>query len=96
MGGRVTGVLFDAAEQHVLGLEVTGSDLARRFLPWVAATSGDGGLVIGSPMLLVESCDAYLERGAVLVRDAEAFGILLSRLHSRDVSTGLVAGMEPT
>ena len=34
--GTVTGVVFDAGRERVLGLEVAGRDGVRRFSPWVA------------------------------------------------------------
>ena len=74
--GHVTGVLLDATESRALGLEVTSPDLARRFLPWIAGRVTDGVLDAESSLLLVDSADSYVERGAVLCCDPERLGEL--------------------
>jgi hypothetical protein len=76
--GHVTGVLLDAAETQALGLEVTSPDLARRFLPWVAGSVVDGVLETDSALLLVDSAESYVDRGAAVCRDAEQLGHLVA------------------
>ena len=69
--GTVTGVVFDAGRERVLGLEATGRDGVRRFLPWVAVELAGDGTAIGSPLVLVDTgeLDGYARLGAVVVRD---------------------------
>jgi hypothetical protein len=68
--GCVSGVLLDASESRAIGLEVTSPDLVPRFLPWVAASfDGDGRIDAYSVFLLSDSCEPYLEQGAVICRD---------------------------
>jgi hypothetical protein len=68
--GHVTGVLVDEAHAEAIGLEVTSrEDARRRFLPWVAATLIGRELVSPSSLLVVDSCDPYLRRGASICRD---------------------------
>lgn len=78
LGGHVSGVLIDGGETHAIGLEVTSVDRARRFLPWVAAHFADGVVDADSPFLLVDSADTYLDRGAIVKRDAEELGQLVA------------------
>lgn len=69
--GTVTGVYGSEGFGRAIGLEVTGPDRRRRFLPWVASTF-DGEVVrVRSALLLVETGerDAYMRLGAVLARD---------------------------
>jgi hypothetical protein len=88
--GHVTGVLVDP-DQRAIGLEVTSVDSDRRFLPLVAATLSDGVVSVASPLLLVESCDAYIARGATICRDLACLEDLRATA-SAAVSTVLVAG----
>ena len=70
--GHVSGVLPDASESCPLGLEVTAPDATPRFLPWVAAAFDDDGRIDAhSAFLLSDSCEPYLEHGAVLTREQE-------------------------
>ena len=70
--GYVSGVLLDASESRALGLEIMSPDLVPRFLPWVAAAFDDDGRIDAhSAFLLIDSCEPYLEHGAVLTRDQE-------------------------
>jgi hypothetical protein len=86
--GHVSGVLLDAAETHVLGLEVTSEDRVRRFLPWVAAHFANGAIDTDSALMLVDSADTYVERGALVKRDPEELGQLVAD------ARGFVAGAE--
>jgi hypothetical protein len=67
----VTGVVFDARWERLLGLEATGRDGVRRFLPWVAVELHDGIVAVGSPFVLVDTgeLDGYVRLGAMVVRD---------------------------
>jgi hypothetical protein len=69
--GTVTGCVCDARWERLLGLEVTGADGIRRFLPWVAVELREGMVGIGSSLLLVDTgeLDGYVRLGAVVVRD---------------------------
>ena len=87
--GHVTGVLVEAMGSPI-GLEVTDAALVRRFLPLVAAHTGSGIVKVASALLLVDSCDAYVDRGAVLCRDAACFSEL-ARARG-DVSHSVAAG----
>jgi hypothetical protein len=67
--GDVTGVLLDKPDGSPIGLEVTSATAERRFLPWAVANAGAEGIVeVPSALLLVDSCDAYVTRGAVICR----------------------------
>lgn len=80
--GTVTGVVFDAGRERVLGLEATGRDGVRRFLPWVAVELAGNGTAIGSPLVLVDTgdLDGYARLGAVIVRDSlQLAGVDVSR-----------------
>lgn len=69
--GTVTGVVFDAGRERVLGLEVAGRDGVRRFLPWVAVELVGNATAIASPLVLVDTgeLDGYARLGAVVVQD---------------------------
>ena len=69
--GTVTGVVFDARRERVLGLEVACRDGVRRFLPWVAVELVGNATAIASPLVLVDTgeLDGYARLGAVVVRD---------------------------
>ncbi len=70
--GYVSGVLLDASESRALGLEIMSPDRAPRFLPWVAVAFDDDGTIDAhSAFLLIDSCESYLQHGAVLSRDQE-------------------------
>ena len=70
--GYVSGVLLDASESRAIGLEIMSPDLVPRFLPWVAARfDGDGSIDAYSVFLLIDSCEPYLEQGAVICRDQD-------------------------
>ena len=70
--GYVSGVLLDASDSRAIGLEVMSPDRVPRFLPWVAARSdGDAGIDAYSVFLLSDSCEPYLEQGAVICRDQQ-------------------------
>ncbi len=85
--GHVTGVLLDGAGGVPIGLEVSAGGSAPKFLPWVAATVCDGSIELPSALLLVDSCDAYLARGAVVCRDPEAAALVSAR---RLAGTGIL------
>jgi hypothetical protein len=67
----VTGVVFDARWERLLGLEATGRDGIRRFLPWVAAELHGGVVGVVSPFVLLDTgeLDGYVRLGAMVVRD---------------------------
>ena len=67
----VTGAVFDARWERLLGLEATGRDGVRRFLPWVAAEVHDGIVAVVSPFVLVDTgeLDGYVRLGAMIVRE---------------------------
>lgn len=69
--GTVTGVVCDARWERLLGLEATGKDGTRRFLPWIAVELRDDVVRIASSFLLVDTgeLDGYVRLGAVIVRD---------------------------
>jgi hypothetical protein len=69
--GTVTGAVFDARWERLLGLEATGRDGVRRFLPWVAVELHDRAVAVGSPLVLVDTgeLDGYVRLGAMVVRD---------------------------
>ena len=67
----VTGVVFDARWERLLGLEATGRDGIRRFLPWVAAELHGGVVGVVSRFVLLDTgeLDGYVRLGAMVVRD---------------------------
>ena len=67
----VTGAVFDARWERLLGLEATGRDGGRRFLPWVAVELHGGTVEVVSPFVLVDTgeLDGYVRLGAMVVRD---------------------------
>ena len=70
MVGHVSGVFLDADGERPVGAEVTMHDRSTRFVPWVALTTrGERGLVAASAFLLLDSCEPYVELGAVICRD---------------------------
>ena len=86
--GHVRGVFLDGTGSRPIGLEVVSPGRTNRFLPWVAAKLDGGALVAASAFLLFDSCEPYLERGAVLCREADE----LDRLSEPDVLQTLVVG----
>ena len=89
--GYVSGVFLDVARSRPIGLEVTSAARARRFLPWVAVTRRGRELVAASAFLLYESCQPYLEHGAVLCRERGELADLASRGVSRAVAAGIAS-----
>ena len=69
--GVVTDVYADESVAHVIGLEVTGLNARRWFLPWVATTFEDGTAQAMSPLVFIpaEQLDFYIERGVRLSED---------------------------
>ena len=53
--GEVQGVLLDAEEPRIIGLEVHCGDGARRFLPFSTARRGEYGIEIDSTFTLLDS-----------------------------------------
>ena len=74
--GEVVGVFVDRAEGRAIGLEVAGAGGTRRFLPWVAARTGAGGIAVDSALLLVDDGSSYERLGALSLRDASKLGRL--------------------
>jgi hypothetical protein len=66
--GVVTDIYSDAADEYIIGLEVTGPNDKRWFLPWVAATFEEGNVLATSPLVFVpvEQIDFYVRQGARL------------------------------
>jgi hypothetical protein len=71
--GTVTGVVGDGPVERLIGLEVTGRNGQRWFLPSVAASHDSGGINVHSTLMLVETGDleGYGRLGAVVIRDPE-------------------------
>jgi hypothetical protein len=71
--GTVTGVVGDGSIKRLIGLEVTGRNGQRWFLPSVAASHDGGGINVHSTLMLVETGDleGYGRLGAVVIRDPE-------------------------
>jgi hypothetical protein len=68
--GTVTGVVFDAGRECVLGLEATGRDGVRRFLPWVAVElAGNAADRLAAGSRRHGELDGYARLCAVVVRD---------------------------
>ena len=81
--GYVSGVLLDASESRAIGLEVMSPDLVPRFLPWVAARfDGSGCIDAYSAFLLIDSCEPYLEQGAVICRDQDQLDRIVDEVSS--------------
>jgi hypothetical protein len=81
--GDVTGVLLDGPDGAPIGLEVSSTSAERRFLPWVVVTTrGEGVVETSSTLLLIDSCEAYLRRGAVICREPATSTVV----HGADVS----------
>jgi hypothetical protein len=90
--GHVTGVLLDAPQVHAIGFEVSSPDGAQRFVPWVAATLGNGVVDAHSALLLVDSCDSYVDQGAVLCREPDDLdGLMVSESGKVSSSTNAPA-----
>ncbi len=68
--GVVTDAFADEGDEQVLGLEVTGENDRRWFLPWVATTVHDGVAHAASPLVFIpaEQLEFYLERGKRLAQ----------------------------
>jgi hypothetical protein len=69
--GTVTGIVGDGLVQRLIGLEVTGRDGRRWFLPSVAASHQPGAVHVDSTLVLIETGDleGYGRLGAVVIRD---------------------------
>lgn len=76
--GVVTDAFADEASAQVMGLEVTGENDRRWFLPWVATTVRDGVAHAASPLVFMaaEQLEFYVERGKRLAEDG-ADGIVI-------------------
>jgi hypothetical protein len=72
--GTVTGVVGDGSIKRLIGLEVTGRNGQRWFLPSVAGSHDGGGIDVHSTLMLVETGDleGYGRLGAVVIREAAA------------------------
>ena len=91
--GCVSGVLLDASESRAIGLEIMSPDLVPRFLPWVAARfDGDGCIDAYSVFLLIDSCEPYLEQGAVISRDQDQLDGIADEVSNFEVSSFGLAG----
>jgi sporulation protein YlmC with PRC-barrel domain len=68
--GVVTDIYSDPAAEYIIGLEVTGPNDRRWFLPWVAASFEEGKVLATSPLVFVpvEQIDFYLRHGASLMK----------------------------
>lgn len=66
--GIVTDVYADGASAYAVGLEVTGGNERRWFLPWVATTFEDETAHAALPLVFVpsEQLASYVERGTRL------------------------------
>ena len=66
--GRVVDVIFDETGENAIGLDVRCKDGENRFLPLATADVGDGDVVVGSPLVLLEpdQLDFYRSRGRAL------------------------------
>jgi len=72
--GLATGILVDDASERVIGLEVSAQRGGRWFLPWVAAAVREDGVEAASTLVFgtLDQLEAYLRRGAHIVRSEEA------------------------
>ena len=102
--GTVTGVLADAGFDRIIGVEVSGRADKRWFLPLVAASQGEDGVVrLDSTLVLVETgdLDGYGRLGAVVLRDEERLlGVTVDahgrvQRDARGVSAGGAVGTPP-
>ena len=78
--GVVTDVYADVAPEYVLGLEVSGANERRWFLPWVATTFEEGVARAASPLAFIpaEQLDFYIERCTRLARTGgDGAGVLV-------------------
>ena len=68
--GVVTDFYSDPAAEYIIGLEVTGPNDKRWFLPWVAASFEEGNVLATSPLVFVpvEQIDFYMRQGASLMK----------------------------
>lgn len=91
--GTVTGVVGDGSVERLIGLEVTGRDGRRWFLPSVAASREAGAVHLDSTLVLVETGDleGYGRLGAVVIRDPAELERLVVDEHGtlRDASQGV-------
>jgi hypothetical protein len=64
--GVVSDIYADPAHEYVIGLEVLGPNEKRWFLPWVAASIEEAGVLAISPLVFVpvEQIDFYMRHGA--------------------------------
>jgi hypothetical protein len=60
--GWPTDLLVDVDSWHVLGYVVRCGDDSVRFLPWVAAQTGDAEIAVGSALMLLEDFGFYAKR----------------------------------
>lgn len=76
--GVVSDVYADEAAEYVIGLEVSGANERRWFLPWVATTFAEGVAEAASPLVFIpaEQLDFYIERGTKLAGGG-ADGVLI-------------------
>lgn len=77
--GVVTDVFADEAGEQVLGLEVTGQNDRRWFLPWVATTVRDGVAHAASALVFIpaEQLEFYVERGKRLAEEGAEGAVVL-------------------
>jgi hypothetical protein len=86
--GHVSGIFVDAVGARPIGLEVASTGRPARFLPSVAATQRGAAIVAASSLVLVDSCDQYVERGAVLCREQRELAALLDGWVSEVAAVG--------
>jgi uncharacterized protein YrrD len=94
--GRPVDLLLDRENLRVVGLDVICGDEVHRFLPLPTASIGDDGLVIHSPLVLLEEdeLDFYRARtfalktlrGKPVTRKEQSLGTLRDILFARDGS----------
>jgi PRC-barrel domain protein len=76
--GVVSDIYADPPGEYVVGLEVMGPNEKRWFLPWVAASIEEAGVLATSPLVFVpvEQIDFYMRHGARLT-DADGGGLVV-------------------
>jgi hypothetical protein len=76
--GIVSDVYVDPVAEYLVGLQVTGPNERRWFLPWVAATLEKGNVLAASPLVFMPSdqLDFYVRHGAK-VAQADAGAVLV-------------------
>jgi hypothetical protein len=65
--GHVTGVVFHPASGPI-GLEDTGIEHDRRFLPLVGVTCGRDAVELSTALVLLDAWETYAANGAVVTR----------------------------